>query len=568
VVVSLLIGWYYMAARISDERALSSRLAVQLSQLAESAKFVDREPGLVQEAILSSIQQLDPDVQHALRLQRTLRRIDPERQNSAQLLDRLAELKQMLVELQPVLSSSPTFWHLKGLLHKEQFLLEPKGDSSAWNELDRAFAAAITRYRASGGIPLILCHLDYANCLLALERADDAREHFTIASELAAADVPKWIAAESHFGLANAIRYADPESAGQELEQAIALVAHDEAYVSECGRYHLKLGWFHMDRWDWRRALEQFERAEAILSRPAEMDFAARIDWYHARHGKIMAGAYRDVDSEYQADHWHRAADNYRSLIEELLQLTGTSVGDVLTRRQRQLLRVRILNSYERRGDTLLTRPEIDAHDAELAAAYYREAAEFARGVSEYESGGAWGANLVRILSKQTAALAIASDLEEAAAVHQEAAEINCAAGFCSTRASLQLNLELAGVILELAKSTADERVAVVESLRKRITEVIRANQQSGWRPKRDDLEFLIFTKACLDQVAPEPESDRHMPLHRAVASMLVRYELHLAGFTPGVEPRVSLRPTPEQAGAAAATLELPQRFQFKEKGW
>jgi hypothetical protein len=204
-----------------------------------------------------------------------------------------------------------------------------------------------------------------------------------------------------------------------------------------------------------------------------------------------------------------------------------------------------------------------------LAADYYGEAAEFARGVSEIEPGDASSASLVRILSKQTAALAIASDLDSADEIYREAAEIDCAAGLSSTRASLRLNLELADVILALAKSNVNEPVAVAQSLRTRILEWMRTNEQSGWRPRRDDLEFLIFAKTCLEQVAPESESDSRMPLHRAIVSILDRYQLDVGGFTPGVEPHVTLKPVPtEVAGQLERTRELPQRFQFKEKQW
>ncbi|MEW4526546.1 hypothetical protein [Maioricimonas sp. JC845] len=487
--------------KLARQRLITSRQAVQFSQLAEATRlsFRRRDSGSVLSALLGTLasEDFDSSIQHALLVQNKLRRLDPHRQGPQKFRAALATLGDSLDEISSELEDDAIFWHVKGLMHC-QFMHEDGNRDEQMQLFRNAFENAATCYKrlsmeTANSLPYLLAMLDYGSCLWSIDERGEAADVLGNALQQAGdgsgstTTVPVWVLSELHAALAEVRRHCDHEGAVDHIEQAIRLIESEDELTGLLAIYRLRLAWFKMDRWDNSAALPQFDSAVTMLGGIAKNDLSFLNEWLHARHGRILADYYATRDAD-------QAVAAFNDLVATMQHIHDAAFSPdhpelrLLSDRRLEELRGRIFNAYERMADV-----QLDISDSEmtrLAAESYLRAAEYAANVaSDAQASNHWSKRRTRMLYRAAAAFAAIEQLDQARDALARADDDACDLWLPTERTRLSLNRELSTRLLQLME--ADDRTQVADD-----AVSWTANAIAGYdvhRPRRDDVEFTIF---------------------------------------------------------------------------
>jgi tetratricopeptide (TPR) repeat protein len=234
-----------------------------------------------------------------------------------------------------------------------------KGDGDANKAKAQAlYEAALSSYQrvndydpAHGSYAL--CLIDYGNLLNDLGAHDKAvAQYHKVREDVFPRDAkgqmsarPPSLAVDSLIFEAESLKalqkWAD---ASDRLEEAVRIAEEqkDNALLSDARNAS---AWFHMERLEIERAIDDFEAAETACRDLVEGGrFVFQIRLFHIRHGRALADRLKGQASE--------AYDQYEQIVRELQELMRNDLK--FTPKQRHDLRDRLINSMERRADVML----------------------------------------------------------------------------------------------------------------------------------------------------------------------------------------------------------------------
>jgi tetratricopeptide (TPR) repeat protein len=246
--------------------------------------------------------------------------------------------------------------------------------------------------------------------------------------------------------------------------------------------------WADMELWRFKQAQGNFERAQAILEEPANLERdECSIDRFHVRHGLAMIARFSGRDSD--------AIEAYGDLV---AQIPGTI--RALERKTdvpniaelRALLYERLMNSEDRLGDCYLfgRRP-----DYEAAAYHYRRAIQFVDEIPEAKRAAA----LADLLYRQVAALVMQVRRQDQATKGRAFSKEETAARTYSLRlAHRQLIAAKAALGAQTPQLKTDLAKILISGALQCINKPLEASRAEPPSPPNVDELIVMINKLCI----------------------------------------------------------------------
>ena len=249
--------------------------------------------------------------------------------------------------------------------------------------------------------------------------------------------------------------------------------------------------WINVDRWQMRRAIQDFEKAARI--REANQKQGNTFAWRPIllnRQGHAMALHFLGQDKTETDKEGDIIRAGSIGVYESLIHTIHNPPRD-LPFGEAEDRNARLPNIYERLGDAHLFGPSSDPSQAEDS---FRKAINHAMSQGFDKSATMWF-HLTRLRYKHCLALALDGNLKTAAEVQTEAKQLEDQfavqmgnpEAFAKQQAAYSLEKQVALAILELQSAAAEQTAAGLQSLEK----VIHGTDQSG--VKRGNIEVLLL---------------------------------------------------------------------------